>query len=245
MVAALLLLLFLAPLHAQVNIETYRGKRGVTGAARLALSSDVGNIDVVKGEGSGHITVNTARGVLLGVCKGGVGFLGGERFANSGVLHLRWTATASPRWQPEFFAQTDYAKSRRLDNRALVGTGMRYNAYAAEKSALSLGAALLWELEDLNLAPGDPHPATTQLMRLSSYINLSLQGRVGFATTAYVQPALSDLSDVRLLGTTELTTPIVGPLRQTTTLDFRIDSAPPRGVEKKDIKFGTSFGVEF
>ena len=80
---------------------------------------------------------------------------------------------------------------------------------------------------------------------MSSYINLSLQGRVGFATTAYVQTALSDLSDVRLLGTTELTTPIVGPLRQTTTLDFRIDSAPPQGVEKKDIKFGTSFGVEF
>ena len=117
MVAVLLLLLFLTPLHAQVNIETYRGKRGVTGEARFSLSSDVGNVDVFKGDGAGHITVNTAHGVLLGVCKGAAGFLGGERFTNSGVLRLRWTATASPRWRPEFFAQADYAKSRRLESR--------------------------------------------------------------------------------------------------------------------------------
>jgi len=245
MVAVLLLLLFLTPLHAQVNIETYRGKRGVTGEARFSLSSDVGNVDVFKGDGAGHITVNTAHGVLLGVCKGAAGFLGGERFTNSGVLHLRWTATASPRWRPEFFAQADYAKSRRLESRALFGAGVRYNAYTAEKSAFSLGTALMWESEDLNLAPGEQHPAATELMRSSSYINLSLQGRVGFATTAYVQPALSAPGDVRVLGTAELKTPIIGPLRQTTAVDFRVDSAPPRGVEKKDIRFGTSFGVEF
>ena len=245
MIAVLLFFLFIAPLYAQVNIETYRGKWGVTGDARLSLNSDVGNVDVVKSEAAGHITINTARGVLLGVFKGGIGFLGGERFANSGVLHLRWTATASPRWRPESFAQADYAKSRRLDNRALVGAGMRYNAYTAEKSAFSLGGALMWELEDLNLVSSDPHPATTEFVRLSSYINLSLQGRIGFATTVYVQPALSDPDDVRVLGAAELSVPIIGPLRQTTALDFRIDSAPPLEVEKKDIKFGTSFGFEF
>jgi hypothetical protein len=245
MVVALLLLALTAPLQAQVNIETYRGRQGITGGARFSLSSDLGNVDVVNSDGAGYITVNAKNSVFLGVFKGGVGFLGGKSFANSGVLHLRWTFVANPRYQPELFAQADYAKPRRLDDRALAGAGLRFNAYEAEKSSLSFGSALMWEHEGLDLVPGDQHPATTDLVRWSTYVNLSLQGKIGFATTAYVQPALSDPGDVRVLGTAELSTPIIGPLRQTTSVDFRIDSAPPQGVEKEDFKFGTSFGVVF
>ena len=245
MVVVLLILLFSASLQAQVNIETYRGKRGVTGGARFSLSSDLGNVDVVNSAGAGHITVNTSKGAFLGVFKGGVGFLGGKRFANNGVLHLRWTYTASPRYQPELFAQVDYAKARRLDERTLAGAGLRFNVYAGERSTFSLGNALMWEHEGLDLVPGDRHPSSTALVRLSTYVNLSIQGQVGFSTTAYAQPALSDPGDVRILGTVELSTPIIGPLRQTTSVDFRIDSEPPQGVDKEDVKFGTSFGLKF
>ena len=85
------------PLMAQVNIEHYRGKEGVTGGARLSLHSNIGNVDVVKSDGAGNLTVNTATGTYLAVFKGGIGFLGGKRFANSGVLHLRYTHTNNAR----------------------------------------------------------------------------------------------------------------------------------------------------
>ena len=218
---------------------------GITGGARVSLSSDLGNVDVVNCDGAGNITVNTAKGVFLGVFKGGVGVLGGKRFANSGVLHLRWTLSAHARYQPEIFAQGDYAKPRRIDNRMLAGAGLRFNAYEAEDSSLSFGSALMWERENLDLLPVDRHAASTELVRWSNYINLSFDGRIDFATTAYVQTALSDPGDMRLLGTAELSTPIIGPLHQTTSLDFRIDSEPPLDVEKQDFKFGASFGLKF
>ena len=245
MVVALLVLLLVSSLQAQVNIEHYRGKMGITGGARVSLSSDLGNVDVVNSDGAGNITVNTAKGVFLGVFKGGVGVLGGKRFANSGVLHLRWTIFADARYQPEIFAQGDYAKPRRLDNRMLAGAGLRFNAYETEHSTLSFGSALMWERERMDLLPADRHAASTELARCSNYINLSFDGRIGFATTAYVQTALSDPGDMRLLGTAELSTPIIGPLHQTTSLDFRIDSEPPLGVEKQDFKFVASFGLKF
>jgi hypothetical protein len=244
--AVLLLLLLATPLLAQVNIEHYRGKAGVTGGARLSLNSDLGNVDVISSAGAGNLTLNTKSATYLGVFKGGVGFLGGKRFANSGVLHLRYTHKRNPSWQPEVFLQGDYAKSRRLDNRLLVGVGGRWNWRRDETFAASLGSALMWEREKLDLLPGDAHTDLSSQLRASQYINVHFEmSRIIFSTMAYYQFATSDLGDVRILGTSELTTPIVGPLSQTTAVDFRTDSDPPQDVKKTDVKFSTSFGLKF
>lgn len=245
MYRVLLVLLVATPLMAQVNIEHYRGKRGVTGGARLSLSTDIGNVDVVNSDGAGHLTFNTKTGTYLAVFKGGVGFLGGKRFANSGVLHTRYTLKRNPVWQPEIFFQGDYAKPRLLDNRFLAGAGLRWIARSGETFSASLGSALMWEREKLSLLAGDLHEDLSSLTRASHYVNVHLSGRVIFSTTAYYQFALSDPGDVRILGTSELTTPIIGPLSQTTSLDFRTDSDPPLGVKKTDLKLATSFGLKF
>lgn len=242
---ALWLALMAPPLLAQVNIEHYRGKEGVTGGARLSLQSDIGNVDVVKSDGAGNVTVNTATGTYLAVFKGGIGFLGGKRFANSGVLHLRYTHAQNARWQPETFVQGDYAKSRRLNRRLLWGAGMRRVWRADKAMAFYLGSSLMWERENLNLLAGDIHAANTSVWRSSTYLNAHFNRRIQLSLTAYYQFALDDVEDVRLLGTSELTTPLVGPLSQTTAIDFRSDSDPPQGVKKTDVKLSTSFGVKF
>ena len=239
------LLLSVMPLWAQVNIEHYRGKEGVTGGARLSLHSNIGNVDVVKSDGAGNVTVNTQTGTYLTIFKGGIGFLGGKRFANSGVLHMRYTHTSNARWQPEIFAQGDYAKSRRLDQRTLLGAGLRRIWNSEEEVIFSLGSSLMWEREALSLRVGDPHPSRASVGRSSTYVNMHIRRRLGFAVTAYYQFDLADPSDVRLLGTGELTTPLWGPLKQTTTVDFRTDSSPPLGVKETDAKLSTSFGVAF
>ena len=239
------LLLSVMPLWAQVNIEHYRGKEGVTGGARLSLHSNIGNVDVVKSDGAGNVTVNTRTGTYLTIFKGGIGFLGGKRFANSGVLHMRYTRTSNARWQPEIFAQGDYAKSRRLDQRTLLGAGFRRIWNSEKEVIFSLGSSLMWEREALSLRVGDPHPSRASVGRSSTYVNMHIRRRLGFAVTAYYQFDLADPSDVRLLGTGELTTPLWGPLKQTTTVDFRTDSSPPLGVKETDAKLSTSFGVAF
>lgn len=248
MAAALALTLTLAHgASGQVNIETYRGKKGISGAARLSMSSDIGNVDVVRSDGAGHLTVNRGTGTLLVVVKGAAGFLGGKRYANSGVLHLRYTHTGRELIHPEAFVQGDYARSRRLDSRSLAGLGGRWNLWRREDLSLALGSAIMWERERLDLLPTDPHPETTSQARLSTYLNLTARtGRgVSLSTTAYYQPVLSAPGDARVVGTAEMTAPIVGPLRQTTVVDFRIDTEPPPGVKGTDIRVMASFGVVF
>ncbi len=242
-IAALLLTATVAA--GQVNIEHYRGKPGVTGSASYSFNSDLGNVDVVNSDGAGNITINHGHGTILGVFSGGVGVHGGKRFANSGVLHLRYTHKRNRTYQPEVFAQSDYAAPRQLDWRTLIGVGLRFNSATSEHFALSFGTAMMWEREGLDLAPEDPHPDDTSVVRSSTYVNLHFDREVLFSTTAYVQPAVEDPGDLRVLGVVQLTTPILRRLNQTTGVKFRVDSHPPAGVKKSDVKISTSFGLEF
>lgn len=232
---------------AQVNIETYRGKRGVSGAARFSVSSDIGNVDVVHSDGAGNLTLNRASGTLLLVVRGAAGFLGGKRYANSGVLHLRYTLTRHQLVHPEAFVQGDYARSRRLDARTVFGLGGRWNLLRGEPLSLALGSAVMWERERLDLLPADPHAARTSVARLSTYLNLQARSArgVSLSTTAYYQPDLAVPDDARLVGTVELTTPVIGRLTQTTVVDLRVDTEPPQGVKDTDVRVAASFGLRF
>ncbi len=230
---------------AQVNIESFRSDDKLSGNIMLSLSSNIGNVDAVQGDGSGNITLHTDTAVYIAVLKGGMGFLGGRRFANSGVMHMRYTLKRSIVWQPEFFAQADYAKSRRLDRRYLTGGGMRWVLSDQDALHAAVGSSLMWEHEGLDVKIGDSHPSQTSQFRYSNYFNVKINGRATFSTTVYYQFAVSSWKDTRLLGSGELSTPIIGKIKQTTTLNFRIDSKPPMGVKTSDIKLVTSFGISF
>ena len=166
--------------QAQVNIEHYRGKLGLTGGANYSFNSDVGNVDVFN-SGGGNITINTESSTILGVFKGGIGFQAGKLFANNGVVHVRYTRKKHPVYQLEGFVQSDYAKSINLDWRTLAGAGMRFNIIHRETSAFSCGNALMWEREGLDLSGLDPHSDLTSVLRSSSYINLYFMSRITFS----------------------------------------------------------------
>ena len=227
--ASALLLALSGAAGAQVDIETLRGAEGTSGSARISLTGDLGNVDAVHGDGAGSLAFTRESGTLLAVLKGAAGFLGGKRFANSGVLHLRYTFTGWDRIHPEGFLQGDYARSRRLDARTLAGVGGRWTLRRGEGLAVAVGSALIWERERLDLRAGDPHPARTSEARLSTYLNLQAGGRRGasLAATACYQPALPAMDDARFLGTMELKARLLGPLTQTTVLDFRVDTGRP------------------
>ena len=243
MVVALLSLLVLAcQVQAQVNIEHYRGQEGITGGASYSFNTDLGNVDVVNSGGAGNITFNTRNSTILSVFEGGVGFLRGKRYANNGVFHMRYTWKKHPVYQPEGFIQGDYNRARKLEWRTLIGGGLRFVVRSREHYGFSFGNSLMWEREYLDLPGDDPHPDFTSVLRSSNYINLHLKSRVTFSLTAYYQFKLADPGDVRILGTAELTTPIIGPLNQTTSLNFRTDTQPPQDVKKTDVKLSSSLG---
>jgi hypothetical protein len=174
-----LLLVLPAACLAQVNIEAYRGKPGVSGAASASLSGEIGNVDNLESDGAGFVSYSRTASTYLAVLRGAAGFLGGQRYANSGVLHLRYTMRRHDHVHPEVYVQGDYARSRLLDARSLMGAGARWNLLRTERASFSIGTSLMWERERLDLEPGAAHADRTSDARLSSYINLHTQSERG------------------------------------------------------------------
>ena len=90
----------------QVNIEKYRGKKGISGYINLQLNSAAGNADFFDGGAAANLTLNTDDYTVLLVGHGLLGFASGKRFDNQGLAHLRitWTERVASN-QNRFFNQ--------------------------------------------------------------------------------------------------------------------------------------------
>ena len=235
-----------ATAEAQVNIELYRGKPGIAGKVNVHSGGATGNSEFFDGGASANISYTTGTYSLLFVGRGLLGFASGERFSNEGLGHLRYTWIEPRRFQLEIFAQSDYAAPRQLDSRVLFGSGLRTVIHNQEALALSVGNSLMWEYERIDVPAFARHPDGTSVIRSSNYVNL--QAARGDATarfTGYVQFDIREPSDARLLGDIEVSTTLIGPLDQTTSLRYRLDTEPPDGVEKNDLHIGASLGLNF
>ena len=233
------------PASAQVNIEQYRNRPGVSGKVGLQFGGAKGNTDFVTGGGAANISYNTGTYAVLLLGKGLLGFSGGKRFSNEGLTHLRYTWIKPHRFHPEGFAQIDYSRPRKLKFRVLAGAGLRAQVAEGESSSIFIGTSFMWERENLDLTSGSIHLHRTSILRTSNYVNVSIQKHAEISLTGYYQAMLSDLDDVRILATLEITSKIVGPLQHTTALNYRRDSKPPDGIKKNDLALGTSFSVRF
>jgi len=230
---------------AQVNIETQRGRPGVSGGFQIHYGGATGNSEFFDGGATANITYNAGHYTLLLLGRGLLGFASGERFSNQGLSHVRFTWTRDARFQPELFGQLDYARPRKLVNRALVGTGVRTVIRNSENFALSVGNGLMWERENLDLLPFSRHDDLTSVIRSTNYLNLQVDSRAAFRLTGYCQINVTDITDTRVIADLEVTSALIGPLEQTTSLRYRLDSDQPDGVERNDVHVGTSLGLKF
>jgi hypothetical protein len=233
------------PTDAQVNVELYRKSAGVQGDVGLHVGGASGNSDFFTGGGSANITYTTSAYSMLVVGDGLLGFRDGESFSNEGLLHLRYTWVKPPRFQPETFGQIDYARSRQLTFRSLIGAGLRTVLFDDKTYSFAVGNSLMWERERLDLPITDPHPTLTSDIRSSNYVNFQIRGKATITLTGYVQFIPNETRDVRVLGNLQIASRVTGPLQQVTTIRYRRDSRPPMGIHKNDITIGTSFALKF
>ena len=77
-----------------------------------------------------------------------------------------------------------------------------------------------------------------------NYLNLQIDSRAAIRLTGYCQLNVTDVTDTRVIGDLEITSALIGPLEQTTSLRYRLDSDPPDVVEKHDVHVGTSLGLK-
>jgi hypothetical protein len=249
---ALILLALLLParLHAQVDIESLRREgatEGVAGTVGGDLTLKTGNTDLVQTDLHARLDWVRGRSTTLVVGEGGLGLLSNENFSSSGLLHVRQTRWLGDRVAPEAYAQINYDRPLLLDFRALVGAGLRLRLSGGDWGALGAGVSVMREHERLDLPPGATHGDRTRRFRNSTFVTVRLVGGDALlvSSTAYLQPALDDLGDLRVLQNLGVAASITNRLALTVTFDLRYDSGPPDGLAALDTRLKTGLTFSY
>ena len=238
------------PGAAQVNVEALRPDDpppGVSGSLSGDLTVQTGNTDFVRIGIEGRRYHVTEGSTTLVVGHGGIGFLGRNRFASSGLFHYRRTYGMTDWLAPEWYGQANYDRSRSLSFRALAGAGVRSPGARTDWGHVGGGTGLMLEHERLSLPDTASHPRHTTVVRSSSFATLRVvtAGELVVTSTTYIQPQVDEPGDVRVLEDLALATPVTERLALTVSFDLRYDSRPPDDVASLDTRLRTGLTLTY
>lgn len=231
-------------LEAQVNVEALRrddlplGQSGTIGGD---LTVRTGNVDFVQVGLEARLYDVKESVTTLIVGDGGLGFLRSDRFASSGLAHLRQTFEYRPHLSPEWYAQLNYDRSQLLSFRAVVGGGGRTSFARGAWGEFGAGSSLMFEHERLILPDTASHPGRTTTLRWSNFLTLRVvpTETMVITSTTYAQPEFGDPGDIRVLETFRLATSVTEALSLTVSFNLRYDSVPPDGIAVVDTTLRT------
>ena len=123
---------------------------------------------------------------------------------------------------------------------------MRWTAAIEEGShAVYIGLGAFQEWERLSPRAASPGRLNSSLTRASGYLvgerRFNASSRI--SGVAYVQPALRQMSDYRVLARGAWNIRIAEHLDWRVQVDYRFDARPPQGVRRTDVRY--SAGVEW
>nr|WP_168710995.1 DUF481 domain-containing protein [Ningiella ruwaisensis] len=164
-------------------------------------------------------------------------------------LHARWVNLNffKPSLDSEVFTQYQYDDFADLSNRTLIGANIRWRQdllFEADKSQFILGAGAFLEREE-----SEQTNLSETLVRANLYARYLHQedGEYPFSFffSAYVQPAVEDVSDLRSLVVTGIEFPIRPSLSIGFDIEVKHNSTPFSDVEKTDIDYGVTLKYSF
>ncbi len=261
------------PTMGQVNTEAFRpsgSQDGISGSSSLTLVARRGNSEseraglglnlfkaspftpeqVAKAKRPVPPDLLSARRLLMMIAEYDYEESRGDNTLNRGFAHLRWTAMTSPRFGWEAFSQLETDEFTRLDRRTLLGGGVRYGAYQRKRATMFVGIGAMgeWERIDQSTTGGSNLRLTRNLVRLSSYFNARWQHsnkREEMSTITYLQPALENFDDYRILSQGRVSTAITERLALNLLVNLRHDSEPPDDIDTSDVEIKTGFSFSF
>lgn len=251
-------MLGLSFLQAQINTESMRKK-----TLEKGLHVDVGsNVGLMEGNSSVfqnrtvlRVDYVRDRDHAFLVSNYRMGKKDKSLFVNKGFSHLRYMYPFTKNVTMEGFLQQEFNEFIQLNQRSLVGAGIRIKWDTGEKSKIHIpnlttvtGFGFMWERELIDTGPagdqGDPvHGDLASLLRSTNYLVLKweLKPEIIVQNTTYYQVDTRRISDYRIL--TRATFSIVITRRLSMTLDcnFRYDSEPPGMVKALDMDINNGF----
>jgi len=246
---AALALLWYGDVGAQVDIESRRrdGEVGLAGSVEIDLTVRTGNVDLVEFGPTLSVSYGRKEDTILLIASGDFGWEGDERFSNEVLGHLRYVRGISGRAHLEGFVQSNYDKSRNLDFRAVAGGGLRWKVAGSDDSGLWVGSSYMFEHEQNDVAPADPHPEETSVHRWSNYgsAHVRISDTATVSGTVYWQPDFTRFDDFRVLAEAGLDVSITAALSLKTSVSVRHDSDPVASVAETDFQLTTGILLEW
>ncbi|MBL0220776.1 MAG: DUF481 domain-containing protein [Myxococcales bacterium] len=249
-VALLLVLIALAGGTASAQIVNVQGALakapaadGASGDVALKVTWRSGNNPLFDVGGAGTVLVRHGRVLALALARGEYGRSGGVTLTEKSFEHLRARVTIDCRWRWEVFLQHEFDKFLVLVG-AVAGGGAR------DQPELSLlaGAAYLLDFERLDdrmgtLDAGREDVSSRASLYLTGHEDLSTS--VSIIETVYVQPRLTDPSDVRLLGELSVQSKLTKHTALKDSFVIAYDDTPPEGVKRLDTALEVALLVSF
>ena len=160
---------------------------------------------------------------------------------NKGFAHLRITKDLFTNYQMELFTQYEFNEFLLLNDRYLLGTGLRIGLQESELSSTYIGIGLMVEKEIYDLESDHEK----NLLRSTNYIknNILLSSNIDLSNTAYFQIASADLNDYRILYDGGLDFHVNESFAFTIELKYRYDNDPQGNLGSSYIQI--SNGVSF
>ena len=234
----LLSLVIASPALAIVNTLPAPGKEvsGLSGSATLKGSLKTGNTDIIDLGLSGAAIYGSENFQTSLRASVNYGEKSDETYLNNTFEHLRFRYKLNEWLTPEAFIQHQFNEFRAIKFRGLLGLGAAFTLWDSEGSFLVLGTTYMLERE---VANGEKISLETQkiVSRLSNYLQLSLKttNDVVFSSTVFVQPLLTDFSDLRIYNESGFSVKVHEDVAIGTSFKLTYDSRPlTDDVEKLD-----------
>jgi len=160
---------------------------------------------------------------------------------NKGFAHLRITKDLFTNYQMEVFTQYEFNEFLLLNDRYLIGSGLRIGFQNNGLTNIYLGMGFMYEKETYNIDAEDEK----SLLRSTNYIknNIILTSNIDWSNTAYFQIASADLNDYRILYDGGLDFHVNESFAFTIELNYRYDNNPQGNLGNSYIQI--SNGVSF
>lgn len=255
------MLLGTVPISAQVNTESLRKTIQETGLhfnLGATLNMMDGNRNLLQTQIKSRLDLVQNWGHLFLVSNYKMSSKDETVFVNQGFAHLRFMKGLTPLTTAEVFSQLEFNEFIRLNQRALLGAGirLRHSGLAGENSSstlsMVLGLGLMMEKESIDIGSdatsGDPvHGALAELLRSSNYLVVAYTplDNVNIQSTTYYQVDTQRFEDYRLLSQSLIEVGLGKRLALTSELNIRYDSEAPGGIKPRDLEYTQGITFKF
>lgn len=251
-VLILFLHLFYFPALAQINIFTGETMKqlqlqsGWYNNINMDLTYRSGNTDLLTLQTqyrSDYLT-SIYHGFVVGSIQ--YGRENDSSFTDKGMVHVRSIRKLANHFMIESFGQKQFNESIHLNDRNLIGGGIRFNAFSHKsKYNLYIGIGTMWEHERIDDSElGD---IINHRIRSTNYINWTLQftEQLSTSATGYYQVHVKRLHDYRILFEGNIQLSITKVLSFPLKINFRYDNQPPTGIQKHDLEIFNGLSYNF